>query len=112
MGRNEEVRCLVCCQVHEFLASESQTPKPTCLAQSIELPVRKWEIINMDFINGLQRSHRRHDLIKEIVDRMTKSVHFLSIKTTHSVEDYANLYIKVVVRLNGVPVSIILDRGA
>ncbi|WMV46948.1 hypothetical protein MTR67_040333 [Solanum verrucosum] len=43
---------------------------------------------------------------------MTKSTHFLSVKTTHSTEDYARLYIQEVVRLHGVPVSIISDRGA
>ena len=43
---------------------------------------------------------------------MTKSTQFLPVKTTHSVEDYADLYIHKVVRLHGIKVSIILDRGA
>ncbi|KAH0705906.1 hypothetical protein KY285_010431 [Solanum tuberosum] len=62
--------------------------------------------------SGLPRSRRQHDSIWVIVDRMTKSTHFLLVKTTHSVDDYANLYIQEVVRLHGVPVSIISDRGA
>ncbi|KAH0636311.1 hypothetical protein KY290_036738 [Solanum tuberosum] len=65
---------------------------------------------NMDFITGLQRSRRQHDSIWVIVDQMTKSSHFLPIKTTHSTEDYAKLYLQEVVRLHGVPVSIISDR--
>ncbi|KAH0781055.1 hypothetical protein KY290_000653 [Solanum tuberosum] len=62
--------------------------------------------------DGLPRSRRQHDSIWVIVDRMTKSAHFLSVKTTHSAEDYAKLYLQEVVRLHGVPVSIIYDRGA
>ena len=66
----------------------------------------------MDFITGLPRSRRQHDSIWVIVDRMTKSAHFLPVKTTHSAEDYAKLYIQEIVRLHGVPISIISDRGA
>ncbi|KAH0776371.1 hypothetical protein KY290_007782 [Solanum tuberosum] len=62
--------------------------------------------------SGLPRSRRQHDSIWVIVDRMTKSAHFLSAKTTHSAEDYARLYIQEVVRLHGIPVSIISDTGA
>ncbi|XP_075083495.1 uncharacterized protein LOC142167236 [Nicotiana tabacum] len=47
-----------------------------------------------------------------IVDRLTKSDHFLPVKTTDSVEDYAKLYIQEIVRLHGTPLSIISDRGA
>ena len=46
-----------------------------------------------------------------IVDRMTKSAHFLLVKTTYSGKDYAKLYLQEVVRLHGVPISIISDRG-
>ncbi|WMV07964.1 hypothetical protein MTR67_001349 [Solanum verrucosum] len=86
--------------------------RPGGLAQRIELPEWKWEMINMDFITGLPRSRRQHDSIWVIVDRMTKLAHFLPVKTTNSAEDYAKLYIQEVVRLHGVPVSIISDRGA
>nr|AAV31171.1 Putative polyprotein, identical [Solanum tuberosum] len=82
------------------------------LAQRIELLELKWEMINMDFITGLPRSRRQHDSIWVIVDRMTKSAHFLPVKTTNSAEDYAKLYIQEVVRLHGVPISIISNRGA
>ena len=46
-----------------------------------------------------------------IVDRVTKSSRFLAVKTTDSAEDYAKLYINEIVRLHGVPLSIISDRG-
>ena len=86
--------------------------RPGYLAQTIELLERKWKMINMDIITGLPRARRQHDSIWIIVDRMTKSVHFLLVKTTYTAEDYAKLYLQEVVRLHRVPVSIISDRGA
>ncbi|CAN4099443.1 unnamed protein product [Withania somnifera] len=66
----------------------------------------------MDFITGLPRSFRKFDSIWVIVDRLTKSAHFLPVKTNYTAEEYARLYIKEIVRLHGVPISIISDRGA
>ena len=83
-----------------------------CLSKTIELLEWKWEMINMDFITGLQRSGRQHDFIWVIVDRMTKSANFLQVKTIYSTKDYDMLYLKEVVRLHGVTVSIISDGGA
>ena len=65
----------------------------------------------MDFIIGLPYSHRQHESICVIVDRMSKSSRFLAVKTTYSAEDYARLYINEIVRFHGVPLSIISDRG-
>ena len=65
----------------------------------------------MDFITVLPKSRSQHDSIWVIVDRMTKSAHFLLVKTTYSGKDYAKLYLQEVVRLHGVPISIISDRG-
>jgi len=64
----------------------------------------------MDFVTGLPRTRRSHDAIWVIVDRLTKSAHFLAIRTTLPLEDLARLYIDEIVRLHGVPVSIISDR--
>ncbi|XP_070032908.1 uncharacterized protein [Nicotiana tomentosiformis] len=82
------------------------------LTQCIELPLWKWDRINMDFITGLPRTPRRYDSIWVIIDRLTKSAHFLPVRTTYSTEDYAKLYIREIVCLHGVPLSIISDRGA
>ena len=64
----------------------------------------------MDFITGLPRTRRQHDSIWVIIDRMTKSSRFLAVKTTDSVDDYARFYINEIVRLHGVPFSIIPYR--
>ena len=63
----------------------------------------------MAFITGLPHARRKHDSIWLIVDKMTNSSCILAVKTTDSVEDYAKLYINEVVRLHGVPLSIMSD---
>ena len=63
----------------------------------------------MDFVVGLPRSKDGYDSIWVIVDRLTKSAHFLPVKATYSV---AKLYVKHIVCLNGVPISIVFDRGS
>ncbi|KAH0633114.1 hypothetical protein KY284_035900 [Solanum tuberosum] len=85
--------------------------RPRGFSQNISIPTWKWEDVNMDFIVDLSRTPRQHDFIWFIIDRMTKSAHFIPVKVSHSVEDYAKLYIREIVKLHGVPLSIILDRG-
>ncbi|WMV24573.1 hypothetical protein MTR67_017958 [Solanum verrucosum] len=88
-------KCLNCQQVKaEHLRSGG-------LSQDINIPTWKWENVNMDFIVGLPRTRRQHDSIWVIVDRMTKSAHFIPVKVSLSVEDYAKLYIKEIVKLHG-----------
>ena len=66
----------------------------------------------MDFVVGLPRTRRQHDSIWVVVDRLTKSAHFIPVKSTYRAEDYARLYIDEIVRWHGIPLSIISDRGA
>ena len=66
----------------------------------------------MDFVTGLPRSKGGYNFIWVIVDRLTKSAHFLPVKATYSVVKLARWYIKYSVCLHGVPVSIISDRGS
>jgi len=94
-------RCLVCQQV------KIEHQRPAGQMQRIELPEWKWEHVTMDFVTGLPKTRRFHDAIWVIVDRLTKSAHFLAIKTTLALEGLAKLYIEEIVRLHGVPVSII-----
>ena len=64
-------------------------------------------MINPDFILALPRSRKKHDLVWEILDRMKKLTHFFPVKTIHSPEDYAKLYLQEVVRLHAVFLTII-----
>src|SRR5688572_1241028 len=83
-----------------------ENQRPCGVSQNIEIPDWKWEMINMDFINGLPRSRRQHDSIWVIVDRMLNPAHVLPVKTTDTGEDYAKLYLREIVRIHGVPLSI------
>ena len=67
--------------------------KPSDSMQEFSIPTWKWEEMNMDFVTGLPRTHRQHDSIWVIVDRMTKFVHFLPVRTTFFAEDYTGLYL-------------------
>ena len=64
----------------------------------------------MDFIVGLPGTLKGYTVIWVIVDRLTKSAHFLPSKATYTVDNWAQLYMKEIVRLHGVPVSIVSDR--
>nr|GEW00481.1 putative reverse transcriptase domain-containing protein [Tanacetum cinerariifolium] len=68
--------------------------------------------ITMDFVSGLPRTPSGYDLIWVIVDRLTKSAHFLPMKKTDSIEKLDQQYLKESICRHGVPVSIILDRDS
>ncbi|GJX28016.1 putative reverse transcriptase domain-containing protein [Tanacetum coccineum] len=70
----------------------------------------KWDKITMDFITKMPRSKNGHDTIWVIVDRLTKSAHFLAIREDYNTERLARIYIDEIVARHGVPVSIISDR--
>lgn len=65
----------------------------------------------MDFSIGLSQSQNQFDLIWVIMDKMTKSAHFLLVRTNFSFEDCARLHLYEIVKLDGVPVYIISDYG-
>ncbi|GJS17742.1 putative reverse transcriptase domain-containing protein [Tanacetum coccineum] len=84
----------------------------TGLLQQPEIPEWKWERITMDFVTGLPRTSSGYDSIWVIVDRLTKSAHFLPMKKTDSMEKLTQQYLKEVVCRHGVPLSIISDRDS
>ncbi|KAA3473634.1 reverse transcriptase [Gossypium australe] len=83
---------------------------PSGLFQSILIPEWKWDRITMDFVAGLPLTPSKKDSIWIIVDRLTKSAHFIPICTDFSLDKLAELCVSQIVRLHGVPVSIVLDR--
>ena len=66
----------------------------------------------MDFVVGLPLTWRKHDSVWVVVDRLTKSVHFLPVRTDYSLDKLSELYIKEIVLLHGIPISIISDRDS
>ncbi|GKB13740.1 putative reverse transcriptase domain-containing protein [Tanacetum coccineum] len=77
-----------------------------------EIPMWKWERITMDFITKLPKTSNGHDTIWVIVDRLTKSAHFIPTRETDSMETLTRLYIKEIVYRQGVPISIISDHDS
>ncbi|GJX10170.1 putative reverse transcriptase domain-containing protein [Tanacetum coccineum] len=77
-----------------------------------DIPEWKWEKITMDFITKLPKTAAGYDSIWVIVDRLTKSAHFLPMKETDSTEKLTRLYMKEIVARHGIPVSIISDRDS
>jgi hypothetical protein len=66
----------------------------------------------MDFILGLPHTPRGYNLIWVIMDRLTKSVHFIPIATMYRVRQYAELYMSHIIRYHGILKTIISDRGS
>ncbi|GJZ20054.1 putative reverse transcriptase domain-containing protein [Tanacetum coccineum] len=99
-------KCLTCAKV------KAEHQKPSGLLQQHEIPIWKWERITIDFVSGLPRTPSGYDTICVIVDRLTKSAHFLPIKKTNSMEKLTRLYLKEVVCRHGVLVSIISNRDS
>ncbi|GJS11547.1 putative reverse transcriptase domain-containing protein [Tanacetum coccineum] len=99
-------KCLTCAKV------KVEHQRPSGLLQQPEIPEWKWERITMDFVTGLPRTSSGYDSIWVIVDRLTKSAHFLPMKKTDSMEKLTRQYLKEVVCRHGVPLSIISDRDS
>ncbi|XP_073015225.1 uncharacterized protein [Primulina eburnea] len=97
-------RCLTCQQV------KAERMRPGGMLHSLEVPQWNWEHIAMDFVTHLPRSNRGCDAIWVIVDRLSKSAHFIPYDRTCTYKKMAKMYIDHVVRLHGVPVTIVSDR--
>ncbi|KAL0549258.1 hypothetical protein IC582_013739 [Cucumis melo] len=99
-------RCLVCQQV------KAPRQRPAGLLQPLSVLGWKWESVSMNFIRGLPRTLKGYTVIWVVVDRLTKSAHFIPGKSTYTASKWGQLYITEIVKLHGVPVSIISDRDA
>ena len=97
-------KCLVCQRI------KTKHQVPSGLLQPIRILEWKWDQITMDFVVRLPLTRRKHDSVWVIVDRLTKSAHFLPVRTDYSLDKLVELYIEEIVRLHGIPVSIISYR--
>ncbi|KAK8936472.1 hypothetical protein KSP39_PZI012649 [Platanthera zijinensis] len=96
------------CQTCALVKAECQ--KPGGFLKSLPIPEWKFDNISMDFVHGLPRSQKGNDAIWVIVDRLTKVSHFIPHRKDDPVEKLAKLYVDNIVRLHGVPRSIVSDR--
>jgi len=79
------------------------------MLQQLEIPEWRWDSIVVDFVTHLPRTVRSHNAIWVIVDRLTKSAHFLAVNLRMFIAKLAQLYINEIVRLHGVPSGIVSD---
>ena len=96
--------CLIC----QKLKVEHQ--KPDGLLTPLDVPEWKWDSISSDFVTSLPNTPSGHDAIWVIVDRLTKSAHFIPINISFPISQLAEIYIREIVKLHGVPSSIVSDR--
>ncbi|GJS08354.1 putative reverse transcriptase domain-containing protein [Tanacetum coccineum] len=99
-------KCMTCATV------KAEYQKPSGLLVQPKIPQWKWENITMDFVTKLPKTASGQDTIWVIVDRLTKSAHFLPMKETDTMDKLTRHYLKEVVSRHGVPVSIISDRSS
>ncbi|GJW64379.1 putative reverse transcriptase domain-containing protein [Tanacetum coccineum] len=92
-------KCLTCSRV------KAECQKPSGLVVQLEIPIWKWERITMDFVTKLPKTSNRYDIIWVIVDRLTKSAHFILTRETDSIETLTRLYIKEIVSRHGLDMS-------
>ena len=64
----------------------------------------------MDFVSGFPLTQKKHNSVWVIIDILTKSAHFLPVRQDYSMDRLAELYVNEIVRLHGIPLSIVFDR--
>ncbi|GJX28647.1 putative reverse transcriptase domain-containing protein [Tanacetum coccineum] len=94
----------------EKMYQDAEQQRPSGLLVQPKIPEWKWDNIMMDFITKLPRSSQGFDTIWVIVDRLTKSAHFLPIRENDPLDKLARLYLNRIVARHGIPASIIYDR--
>ena len=99
-------KCLTCSKV------KAEHQRPYGLLEQPQIPMWKWESIAMDFITKLLHTSSGHDSIWVVVDRLTKSAHFLPIREDYKVERLARIYTNAIICNHGTPRDIISDRDA
>jgi hypothetical protein len=101
---NYLAKCLECQQV------KAEHRHPAGLLQPLPILEWKWETISIDFITALPKSTKQNDAIRVMVEKLSKSAHFVHVKSTCKAIDIANIFMKEIFRLHGMPKEIVSDR--
>ena len=97
-------KCLEC----QHVKAEHQ--HPTGLLQPLPIPEWKWEVISLDFITGFPLTQKQHDSIMVVVDKLSKSTHFIPVKSSYKVVNVVEIFLKEIFWLHGVAKTVISDQ--
>ncbi|CAN6447584.1 unnamed protein product [Victoria cruziana] len=108
--RKDIIDFVAYCLIYQQVKAEYQ--RSGRLLAPWELPEWKWDEVTIDFMMGLSHTRRKHDAICVVVDRLSKSAHFLVIRMNVPLESLADLYISEIVRLHDILRTIVSDRDS
>jgi hypothetical protein len=80
---------------------------PVGLLQPLPIPEWKWEVVTMDFITKLPKNNKKHDSIMVVVEKLTKSTHFIPVKLTHKATNIVDIYMREIAKLHGITKKIV-----
>ena len=83
---------------------------PISLLQPLPIPKWKWDVVTIDFITKFPKTRLQNDAIMVVVDKLTKSAHFIPVKETLKIANIAFIYMKEFSKLHGIPKAIVFDR--
>ncbi|KAH0611235.1 uncharacterized protein H6S33_011662 [Morchella sextelata] len=95
---------------HTCQRSKPNTHGKLGVLRSLPIPEQPWQEVSMDFVTGLPESEG-YDAIMVVVDRLTKMRHLLPCNTTVNSEDVAQLYLRNIWKLHGLPTHVTSERG-